>query len=91
MFMNFQSNGQPVGAELPIDARRVFRVEVDAAGPLDRVELLRDGRPLQTWTPTGSQFTTEATDDESSAGAFYLVRARQQDGHQGWTSPIWFG
>ncbi len=91
MFMNLQSNGQPLGAELPIDAPRVFSIEVDAAGPLDRVELLRDGRTLQTWTPTGSQFTTQAKDDESSASAFYLVRARQQDGHQGWTSPIWFG
>ena len=67
--------------------------DVESLPKLRTVELVRDGRPIQEWTPGRPEFSITADDtdfDESKTG-FYLVRVTQDDEHQGWTSPIWFG
>ena len=49
--------------------------------------------PIKEWMPDKKEFTLEAEDVDFDAekSAFYLVRVKQADEHQGWTSPIWFG
>ena len=91
--MQFQSNMRPLGSDLPLSAERRFAIEVDGTNELTRVELLRDGRPIQHWSPRNAQFAIETVDTaiDRSRPAFYLVRAAQSDGHKAWTSPIWFG
>jgi len=82
-----------MGRELPQSAPRSFNIRVDGTAKLASVELLRDGCPVETWTPGGGVFEQEAEDEHGSADtpSFYLVRVKQDDGHIGWTSPIWFG
>ena len=87
----FHCQDQPMGSELPREADRAFRFEIEGTTDLESVELLRDGEPIDTWTPNGPRFSTEAADRRYEASAFYLLRAKQVDRHQAWTSPIWFG
>ena len=91
--MHLHSNRHPMGSELPLSAPRHFRIELDGTADLKRVELLRDGNPIQQWSPRAQRFEIETTDHEAnqSVTSFYLVRVTQSDAHQGWTSPIWFG
>ena len=91
--LNFASEGHPMGSELPLSAERSFSLSVDATSPIRSVELLHDGRPTKTWSPEDQTFEIEYTDKDSdtSGASFYLVRVIQDDGHRGWSSPIWFG
>lgn len=91
--LDFESNGQPMGSELPADAERRFRLLVDGTAPLARVELLRDGRPHASWSPNSGRFEAEHEDQAPAVenATFYLLRCEQQDGYKAWSSPIWFG
>ncbi len=91
--MNFHCGESPMGAELKLDAKRQFQIEIDGTAKLQLVELLRDGHPIHTWSPGKSEFSVVADDTvaDPSRTAFYLVRVTQEDQHKGWTSPIWFG
>lgn len=74
-----------------------------AAGtaPLKEVTLIRNGTPLKTFQPKEYHFDFTYDDMENLAKAvlaspddrppfvFYYLRVVQQDGHIGWTSPIW--
>lgn len=93
MVIRFDSNGHPMGSELPLEAARVFNIFVDGTNDLSSVELLRDGHPLKTWCPRRSKFETEfeAPEESFRTRRFYLVRVKQRDGYLGWSSPIWFG
>lgn len=69
--------------------------------PLKEVILIRNGTPLKTFYPKDYSFDFTFDDSENlskvvlaSAGdhppfVFYYLRVIQQDGHIGWTSPIW--
>jgi len=91
ILMKYSANGHPMGSMLPVNAPRLFRLEIDGTAELCSVELLRNGRPWLYWQAGGLRFQTDAEDRETQAPAFYLVRVTQTDGHKGWTSPIWFG
>ena len=88
--VRFAAAGCPMGSELPVDAPRRFRIEVDAPGELACVELLRDGRVLQSWKPRSPSFSVRF-EDCLARPAFYHVRASQTDGQRAWATPAWFG
>lgn len=74
-----------------------------AAGtaPLKEVVLIRNGTPLKTFHPNNYHFDFAFDDSENLSKAvlpspderppfvFYYLRVVQEDGHIGWTSPIW--
>ena len=87
----FQSGDAPLGSELSRDTPRAFQIRVAGTTDLETVELLRDGNPIKTWRPQADTFSTDIADQEHEQPAFYLLRVKQVDQHQAWTSPIWFG
>ena len=93
ILVRFHSSDRPMGSELPVDAPRQFQIEVDGTATLGEVELLRDGRPIQRWTPGTKHVELSAEDERTTKErtSFYLVRVTQTDNHKAWTSPIWFG
>jgi hypothetical protein len=63
-------------------------------GPLDRLEILRDGEVVHTEKPTKE--TSEArfhwedpTPKNGEKPSYYYVRVLQKNGHAAWSSPIW--
>lgn len=93
LLVEFTSSRRPMGAELPLDAPRRFYLRIEGSSKLQRVELLRGGRPVLHWTPEAASLELDAEDGgaDPRAPAFYLVRVVQTDGHRAWSSPIWFG
>jgi hypothetical protein len=67
-------------------------VVVVGTGPLDRVEVLRDGEVVHTERPGGAEARFHWQDPEPKKGerpSYYYVRVVQQDGQMAWASPIW--
>jgi hypothetical protein len=67
-------------------------VVVLGTGPLDRVEVLRDGEVVHTERPGGAEARFHWRDPEPKKGerpSYYYVRVMQQDGQMTWASPIW--
>jgi hypothetical protein len=69
-----------------------FDVVVIGTGPLDRVEVLRNGEVMHVERPgkAEARFTWEdANLLRGEKASYYYVRVRQQDGQMAWASPIW--
>ena len=90
IMMKFESNGQPMGSEFPAGEIRQFSLNIEGTANLKSVEILRNGKSWLKWSPHKKQFQIEAEDKTNNTPAFYLVRVIQENGHKGWTSPIWF-
>ncbi len=61
---------------------------------MDRVEVVRNGRIIQTIGPEdpGNADTIRSSWEDAepvSANTYYYLRAFQLDGEMAWTSPIW--
>lgn len=90
--LGFRSGPHPMGSALPLAADRIFHIQIDGTAPLATVELLRNGEPLRSWSPKSTTtWSIETHDRDTDQAAFYLVRVKQSDQQQAWTSPIWFG
>ncbi|MER3415217.1 MAG: hypothetical protein C4297_03265 [Gemmataceae bacterium] len=66
-------------------------VYVRGTAPLDKVEILKDSKPVHSFQPlAGEEFRGQWTDDTSdTADHYYYVRVQQKDGELAWSSPIW--
>jgi hypothetical protein len=83
--------GAPQGSELERGAGPIA-IEASVRGTAPGLELtiVRDGREVQSRSFTESEARWSWSDEDSSPGArYYYLRARQSDGHLGWTSPVW--
>ena len=82
-----------MGAEVPLrpGQPRTFEVVVVGTEPLQRVALIKNGRPRFLLPAQGPVLRTQVTDEEAaSEPAFYYLRVEQADGETAWSSPIWF-
>ena len=67
-----------------------LRVEIRGTAPLDRVEIIGNGRILLAREPGTNNDSFSFRDNNPPEGpAFYYVRLRQTDKALAWSSPIW--
>jgi hypothetical protein len=80
-----QGSEAPRGAgPIPIEAR------VRGTVPGLELTIVRDGREVLRRTFTEAQAHWTWIDEDRTPGPrYYYLRARQSDGHLGWTSPVW--
>jgi uncharacterized protein DUF3604 len=95
--LRVDASGHPMGSVVPVALPRCLRVQVEGAGPLARVELVRQGavvdqvEPPEPLKPMGPTWEGELADrGQGQDPAWYLIRVTQRDGHRAWSSPIWF-
>jgi hypothetical protein len=99
--------GQPMGSELSTAPKPGLHVVRHLSGyvagttPLKKVELIRNGAVLKTFTSTTNSLDFEYDDmddlvkiclkapDAKVPFVFYYLRVTQADGHMAWSSPIW--
>jgi hypothetical protein len=92
--VDFRADGRAIMGDEINTARPAFDVMVRGTGPLDRVELLRNGETV--FTSQGKEDRREARflwrDEEPpqrDEANYYYARVLQKDGQMAWSSPIW--
>lgn len=99
--------GLPMGSETDTQKKHGLNVNRHLSGyvagtsKLKTVEIIRNGKVLQTYTPKDYHFEFEYDDmtplesvavtpkDKAPPFVFYYIRVTQDDGHLAWSSPIW--
>ncbi len=70
-----------------------FQVTVIGTAPLDRVEVIRNGKVAHTAKPEKEseelKFTWRDPNPEKNKTSYYYLRAIQKNKHMAWASPIW--
>lgn len=88
--LRFAAGERLMGSVLPANSLRNFEVRAEGAASLARVELLRNGKLLRQIEPNAPSTSVRWRDAAATGDCWYLVRVTQEDGHRGWSSPIWF-
>jgi len=92
--LRVDASGHPMGSVVSAAVPRVFGVQVEGAGPLARVELVRQGAVVDGVEPPGTawegSFADPGAGEAGEDTAWYLIRVTQKDGHRAWSSPLWF-
>ncbi len=69
-------------------------VVIIGTGPIDRVEVIRNGKVVHTARPQGdaeeAKFSWQDPSPEKGKTTYYYVRVVQKNRHTAWGSPIWF-
>jgi hypothetical protein len=90
--LDFRLDGRALsGDEVRVTQPR-FAVVVLGTGPLERVDVIKNGAVVHTEQPSGSELRLHWADPASAPGArpdYYYVRVLQRDGQLAWASPIW--
>lgn len=109
ILLSYELDGEPMGSELAatdrpaLAERRCIRGAAHGTAPIDRVDIVRSGRVVQTFPGEGRlDMEFEWEDTEPLAGiclppakycdhpfAYYYVRVVQTDNEVAWASPVW--
>lgn len=104
IIIGFYIAGQKMGSELTTAKKQGLVVNRHVSGyvagttALKKVEVIRNGDVIHTFTPDNYHFDyyyddmvdlSKVTLKGSKPFAFYYLRVTQEDGHMGWSSPIW--
>lgn len=107
MIMGLYVAGKPMGSETSTAEKRGLVVNRHLSGyvagttKLKLVEIIRNGKVLKSFKPTGYSFDFTYDDmeplekvafnakDKKPPFVYYYLRALQEDDHKAWSSPIW--
>jgi hypothetical protein len=90
--VDFRLDGRAIQGDEVRTPQPRFDVVVLGTGPLDRVELLKNGAVVHTERPDGTETRFHWEDpaaDQGTRSNYYYVRVLQRDGQMAWASPIW--
>jgi len=92
-------NGWAMGEQFQVlaaDEPRHIHIGVAGTAAIETLDLIHNGKTLQTWHPGQEALTVEFEHDEPLKGlpgapgrAYYYVRVIQEDGGMAWSSPTW--
>jgi len=90
---HFAVNGHVLGSKARfLDGDDVvFDARLHGTAPIERVEVVSDGRTVWTADPDERDVAldSEALPVPDGDGAYYYLRLRQSDGNRAWASPVW--
>ncbi|WP_319589327.1 DUF3604 domain-containing protein [uncultured Draconibacterium sp.] len=95
IFMDVKVNDIAMGGVTKLKGVPEIYIKTQGEKEIERVELLRNSRVVQTWKPENGdksfsiKFTDEHYEKEKNA-LYYYVRVRQTDEHLAWSSPVFF-
>ncbi|MCF6285766.1 MAG: DUF3604 domain-containing protein, partial [Candidatus Hydrogenedentes bacterium] len=87
----FKAGEHWMGEVIESETVPAFTLRVAGTAPLELIEVLHNGKVVQTLDTKGSkQFSTEFMPDITLRGDDYIyIHLRQKDGNRAWSSPIW--
>jgi hypothetical protein len=93
MLIDFEINGIPYGGVVTPESQDEPRnITVRAVGTdrLDNITIVRNGKEVHKQGCKSDQAIMNWVDGEPPEGnCYYYARILQDDGHMGWTSPVW--
>lgn len=91
----FDANGAGMGRDVEDNRRIGFRVRVQSQEPLQSIELLKDGMPMEGFelddingVAEGVWIYKPGSEANDASNHFYYVRVIREDGAMAWSSPI---
>ena len=93
--VDFRVNGEFLGGEIDAERGSPLRISVRVEGeaPLDVVEIVKDHKVIHAARGGGRtvelDFVDQSGPREDGKASYLYVRARQQDEHYAWASPVW--
>jgi hypothetical protein len=89
MVLSFSVDEHPMGSILQRTGQPV-RITAEAVGtaPIREATIVRNGQDMHTVTGAGYHLRLEVTDSPNEP-TYYYLRVVQEDGEQGWASPVW--
>jgi hypothetical protein len=79
-----------MGDSLEGSAAPVMHVKVNGTGPIESVEIIKDGKFIYRTEPNAANAEFDYTDTNAGNGeSWYYVRVMQADRAMAWGSPIW--
>lgn len=91
IILHLDVNGLRPGAEGQIEAPAQVRIRANACAPVERIDLIRGDRCLQSWQPGTLDVDLSHLDPQPLRDGAYYVRLRQVDGEYAWSTPVWTG
>ena len=94
MFIDFKLNGAIVGSTSKSNKPPAIEIEVLGQYPLEKVEILRNSKVVQTFKMADNTLKFEQTYSdinykEEEEVLYYYIRATQKNNALAWSSPIW--
>lgn len=107
IILGFTLAGATMGQELSTGEKHGLNIIRHISGfavgtsPISKIEIIRNGKVLTTFTPNKKVFDFVYDDmeplskvvipakDKAPPFAYYYLRVIQEDGHMAWSSPIW--
>jgi hypothetical protein len=86
--LDVELDGRPMGSVVPVSPSRLLVVRVIAPDALDRVELVADGRVIDSIPGEEKRVIAFESEIRSSAPGALYVRAVQTNGGAAWSSPF---
>lgn len=79
-----------MGDEITLPRAPKLEIRVLGTKPVAKIDILKDSKIVETFTPGNQEVEQSWTDPEPSMGThWYYVRVQQEDGELAWSSPIW--
>ena len=91
IILDFRADGvHMMGDAFDAEKSPKFQVKVVGTGPIDKVEIVKDGKFVFNTQPGGSMADFTYVDAKPEKGeSWYYVRVMQADRNLAWSSPIW--
>jgi hypothetical protein len=87
LLLDVRVNGAFMGQEIGATSAPRLSVRVQAKSPIQKIEIVRDGRYIYARPGEGKQSSFEYQDMEK--GKYYYVRVWLEGGKYAWSSPVW--
>ena len=89
IILDVRVSGAPAGSEVEAARPIPVRIRAHACSPVERVDLIRNDRCLQSWHPGVLDVDLAFEDERPLREGVYYVRLRQTDGEYAWSTPVW--
>lgn len=89
IILDFKINGAIMGSEIPFSVKREIEIEIHGTDRFEKVELWRGQEVIYAIQGEKDIQFNYVDKEKISAGTYYYVKAKQQDGNRIWSSPIW--
>ncbi len=89
IILRFEVCGAPMGQTTTAAGPRRITLHAATQMPIEKVEIVKNGRDLFTATPGTAVADLDFEDAAADTSDYYYARVTRSDGEMAWSSPVW--